>query len=337
MNASFNKATAILITLLALSFIIFFHELGHFLTCQIFKVPTPTFSIGFGPALVKYKTNATTFQLALLPLGGYVSIAVDILNQKPYWQKMIITLAGIFNNVVLSFILFFIVFICNRRPLTSRIAAVAPNSPAEHAGLKKDDKIVMYNDHSIEQDIEPFTQFLQTAAGKEIILTVQRDNEVIHKTIKIEVQHFAGNQIGYAGFLFETNQKKQFSIAQSAKKTLLFMKTLILDFGGLFSPASKKNKAKIIGPVGIISITGKTFAQGWTTFLFWVALLSMQIGLFNLLPLPLLDGGQATQFTAQALIGRPLSAQETAIMNYALIMLCIILILATSKKKRAAH
>lgn len=337
MNASFNKLRAFFITLSALSFIIFFHELGHFVSCQVFNVPTPTFSIGFGPALLKYKTTATTFQLALLPLGGYVSIAADVLNQKPYWQKMVITLAGVFNNILLSFILIFAVFMRNRRPLTCEIASVNPHCPAANANLQPGDKIVAYNEHSTEKDIIPFIQFLQTAGGQEVALTIERNHEIIHTKMKIDSQQLAGNQIGYAGFSLKVDKKKQFSIVNIAQKTTLFMKTLIHDFGGLFSPAQKKNKAKIIGPLGIISITGETFTQGWSTFLFWIALLSTQIGLFNLLPLPLLDGGQATQFTAQALLGRPLTPQETALMNYAFIMLCIILILLAGKKKKAAH
>jgi regulator of sigma E protease len=337
MNASFNKLRAFFITLVALSFIIFFHELGHFVSCQIFQVPTPTFSIGFGPALLKYKTTTTTFQLALLPLGGYVSIATDVLNQKPYWQKMIITLAGIFNNILLSFILVFVVFMRNRQPLTGEIASVNPHSPAANAHLQPGDKIVAFNEHPTKKDIVPFIQFLQTAGGKEVALTLERNHEIIHTNLKVDTQQIAGNQIGYAGFSLKTDKKKQFSIANSVKKTTLFMKTLIQDFGGLFNPSGKKNKAKIIGPLGIISITDQTFEQGWSTFLFWIALLSAQIGLFNLLPLPLLDGGQATQFTAQALLGRPLTAQETAFMNYLFIMICVILILLKGKKKKAAH
>lgn len=337
MNASFNKLKAFFITLSALSFIIFFHELGHFLSCQVFNVPTPTFSIGFGPALIKYKTSATTFQLALLPLGGYVSIAADVLNQKPYWQKIIITLAGIFNNMLLSSILIFAIFMRNRRPLTCEIASVNPHSPAANAHLQPGDKIVAYNQHSTQKDIAPFLQFLETAGGNEVALTIERNDQIINTKIKIDLQQLAGNQIGYTGFSLKTDKKKQFSILNVAQKTTQFMKTLIQDFGGLFSPAQKKNKAKLIGPLGIISITSETFTQGWSTFLFWIALLSTQIGLFNLLPLPLLDGGQATQFTAQALLGRPLTAQETALMNYFFIMICIILILLAGKKKKATH
>lgn len=111
MNFSLKGASAIIITILALSFIIFFHEFGHYLACRTFKVPTPTFSIGFGPALVQYKPRATTFQIAILPLGGYVNIAVNEFNEKPYWQKLVITLAGIFNNLLLAALLLFIIFL----------------------------------------------------------------------------------------------------------------------------------------------------------------------------------------------------------------------------------
>jgi regulator of sigma E protease len=242
MAISFHGIRATALTLLALSFIIFFHELGHYLACLAFGVPTPTFSIGFGPALIQYKPKYTTFQIALIPLGGYVSIAAHELSQKPYWQKMIITLAGIFNNFLLSVLLLFFIF-------------------------------AYYPVH------DSWTQSFTNA----VIATI---NSMI---------------------------------------------ALFKDFGGLFS-ASNQN-AKIIGPSKIVETTHQKFNEGAIFFLSWLAMISVQIGLFNLLPLPFLDGGQAVQISAEAIIRRDLTAQEIAFLHYSMVFFFISLILFMQKKK----
>ncbi|MBI2775466.1 site-2 protease family protein [Candidatus Dependentiae bacterium] len=237
MNFSIKRISATLITLLALSFIVFFHELGHYLACHAFGVPTPTFSVGFGPALIQYKPQNTTFQIALIPLGGYVSIAAHELSQKPYWQKMIITLAGIFNNSLLAAVLLF--------------------------------------------------------------------------------------------FIFFSQEASSLTIALNA--TLKKLKELFKEFGGIFSPAYKR--AKLMGPSEIITTTHQKFNESAAFFFLWLAVISIQIGLFNLLPLPLLDGGQAVQITAEALIHRDLTAQEIVFMHYAMVFFFISLILLSQKKK----
>ena len=105
-----TKSLRIIFVLAVLSIVILIHELGHFAACQLFNIKTPTFSIGFGPPLLQKKIGDTTFQIALLPLGGYVAMDVRDLDKAPYWQKMVIILAGIFNNFVLAFLLFFLLF-----------------------------------------------------------------------------------------------------------------------------------------------------------------------------------------------------------------------------------
>src|SRR5438552_6147510 len=97
-----NKIKVFLIGLVGTSFIILIHEMGHFLAAHLFNIPTPTFSIGFGPALVHFPVGQISFQLALLPFGGYVEINQEILAQQPYMHKIIVALAGILFNIIFA-------------------------------------------------------------------------------------------------------------------------------------------------------------------------------------------------------------------------------------------
>ncbi|MGE0207130.1 MAG: site-2 protease family protein, partial [Candidatus Babeliales bacterium] len=116
------KLLRIMYLIFALGFVIFFHELGHFASCKFFNIRTPVFSLGFGPALIKKQIGQTTFQISLLPLGGYVSINSADLQKASYTQKMIITLAGIFNNFLLSWFLLCMLFLLDYRRLFPALA-----------------------------------------------------------------------------------------------------------------------------------------------------------------------------------------------------------------------
>lgn len=188
-----NTILTITMGLLGISLVIIVHELGHFLAARYFLLPVTTFSLGFGPQLFSFTLGSTIFQLCLLPIGGYVTIDQEYLLLQPYHVQMIVILAGIVFNIILSHVLI---------------------------------------------------------------------SWIVHKS-----------------------SQKRAVIKEYLDKVKVFTK----DYG------------TFIGPVGIISIIGKSFLIDASFFLFILALISLNIGMFNLIPLPFFDGGKALHITLHAL------------------------------------
>ncbi len=301
----------IIIGILALNFVVIFHEFGHFTACKLFGVRVKTFSIGFPPTIASVKLGSTSFEIGALPLGGYVSPDPHDVHELPYIKKMIMVLAGIFANFLLAFL---ILFILARRTTTRPIPvvdSVTPDSPASRAGIQPDDRYVAMNGIAInEENIPGFLQTILASPGQEITLTIERKGEQLDVPLKIDKNNpLYGKGVGRLGTPLKTESVP--------KPTLWHAITQTRDsFSGLFSqmgPAMAalmrpKNKSGngVIGPIGIMSLLGKSLGYGFATFLYFVAIISFNIGVFNLLPVPLLDGGTAAYYTLEALTGSKL-------------------------------
>ena len=319
------------LTILGISFIIFFHELGHYTACKLFGVPTPVFSIGFGPALAQYKTRDTTFQIAMLPLGGYVSIDSNTLMQKPYWQQLIICLAGIFNNLLLATVIIILIFISTRSRISTFVKEVFPGSPAQKADIQEGDQIIAYNNHPLENDIQPLFNLISKSHNQPIDLNIKRNDTFFNVTCIPEI--LTEGDAPKLGFSLE-QVNTQISSRESLHDGIHFIGILFKSAGGLIPSRKEGNNSKIVGPLGILAISKDALARGWHLFLLWIALISAQVGFFNLLPLPFLDGGQVVQLTGRAVAGRALSPFEMSLLHYAIIALLITLFFMFNRKKK---
>lgn len=335
MSLSIRKVITTIFALLMLGFVIIFHEMGHFFTCKLFNVATPVFSVGFGPALIHRTIGQTRFQLALLPLGGYVSINNKDLDTKPYWQKMVITLAGIFNNIILSLFLIIILFLINRSIIVPVIGDITSGSPADKAGLQRNDKISMVNHIPLHNTMTLLMQIIQSSPHKNITLSITRNNTPLEKVVHLERTIFMGTSVGYLGATFCTDTTHTKSFGTSIMEALQTTKALIYEYIflliGLFKSTSPK---QIKGPLGILALTSQSLSQGLSFFLFFIASISIQLGIFNLIPIPLLDGGQAFEYTLQAATGNMLSFEDVALIHYSILILCILFIIYINRKPR---
>jgi len=253
-----KKIIQIIVGLAGLSLVILVHEFGHFVACKAFGVGTPIFSIGFGPALLQHKIGQTVFQIAALPLGGYVALSPTDLAAQPYLHQLIIMLAGIAFNFLFAFIVF--ALLSHKRDQT-------PNST-----------------DSILED------------------SPAKNTRKIHGHIK-EAFHS-----GLRGMKEST---------QNIQQTL---KNLFQEEG---------NSSGIVGPIGIIAIAGKSLSYGPSFFFLILAILSLNIGFFNLLPIPFFDGGQIVGLTFTALFGPIPAALSSAISRFFLIMLILLMLFLT--------
>lgn len=315
-----------------------FHELGHFIFAKIFRVSTPSFSIGMGPKIFKKKIGETVFSLSAIPLGGYVEIAgmAEVgqgeqkesrrtdeysFSSKPYWQKLLILSGGILFNLIFAYFIFVLLFMLGipKNPMlfpeavAPIIGNISAGSPAEKYHLKVDDRIVSIDDKQISNALD-FNNKLQPAANKEVKLTIERNGQPIDLEIVLDKSGRVG--IGFhnpsatdefAPVSFVSSVRKAFKATNS-----VFSQTL-LAFSSIFT---KKTVSGLGGPIAVISETIKGAKQGMKIFLLLLAFISINLAVLNLIPLPILDGGQIAFTTIEAILRRPVSDQIKIVIHY---------------------
>jgi regulator of sigma E protease len=297
-----------LISLLVLSFLIFFHELGHFLAARAMGVCVKVFSIGFGKKIASFEWKNTQWRIAMIPLGGYVqmkgqddtdpaalSLDSDSYNVKKPWQRIVILLAGPFANFVLALLLFWLIALGGPQVLSPVIGEVVKDSPAQQAGLQSQDIVTEINGIKIET-WEEMSKAISDSSGT-LSIVVERDSYLQNFTISPQMRE-ARNDFN------ESVQKRMIGIgAAGVSKTLevensfvyawdktVWASTLI--FGGVKRLILGDVPAKDLGGViSIVTITADASAQGWMAVFFFAALISVNLGVLNLLPIPALDGG----------------------------------------------
>lgn len=329
------SAPLIIVALLGLGFLVVFHEFGHFIFCKIFDVRTPSFSIGFGPRLFEKQIGETVFKLSAIPFGGYVEMAGSpevgqgeqlyakskdsrSFNSKPYWQKMLIISGGIIFNILLTYIILTLLLYlgtpcigswCEDKPAV--VGIVVAGSPAEKAGLKANDQIVAINSKSVS-NIKEFTKELEPFANKNAQFEIKRDGT--SQTINIDVGSTEINKkvIPRVGVYWHAkNEPFGTALVDGWKATVGLFTQTINALKGLF-----KARDSIGGPLMIITQMAECAGIGYKVFLFMLAFISINLAVFNLLPLPIFDGGQALFYTIEALSGKPLSDEVRYKIHY---------------------
>jgi len=297
-----------LISLLVLSLLIFFHELGHFLAAKLMGVHVKVFSIGFGKKIASFQWGKTEWRIAMIPLGGYVQMKGqedldpsarsqddDSYNVKRPWQRIFILLAGPFANFLLAFVLFWFIALGGPQVLSPVIGQVVKDSPAQLAGLQTDDIITQINGIPIETWDEMAENISQSEGSIDFL--IERSGYLQHFTITPQMREARNDfnetvqrrmiGIGAAGVSKELEVKN--SLTYAWDKTL-WASGLI--FGGVQRLVSGAVPAKELGGViSIVKITADASDQGWMPVLFFAALISVNLGVLNLLPIPALDGG----------------------------------------------
>jgi len=299
-----------IISLLVLSGLIFFHELGHFTAARLMGVYVEVFSIGFGKRLLTFRAFNTEWSISAIPLGGYVkmkgqddsdptkkSYDADSYNTKTPLQKIFILLAGPLANFVLAFILYFFIALGNPSTLAPVVGDVLKDSPAFVAGLESNDTILSINGKKITTWKE-MAQTISDAQGS-IALEINREGYLKQITITPTLKS-AKNMYGEdikrkmigisaAGVMKEQKmdmfQKLKYATDQTIfASTLIFTGVKKLIMGDV--PASEMG-----GVISIVKLTSDASAVGWMSVLFFAALISVNLGVLNLLPIPALDGG----------------------------------------------
>lgn len=311
-----------LVSLLVLSFLIFFHELGHFLAAKLMGVYVKVFSIGFGRKIASFQYKGTEWRIAMIPLGGYVQMkgqedmdpaAVsqddDSYNTKKPWQRIFILLAGPFANFIIAFFLFWAIGLGGPRVLLPVVGEVLKDSPAYMAGLETNDTITTVNGVAISTWTD-MAKAISTSQGS-ISLVVERGQYIQNFTITPQMREAKNDfnetiqrrmiGIGAAGVSKELEVENSFKYALDQT---LWASTII--FGGVQRLLSGDVPAKELGGViSIVKITADASNDGWMAVFFFAALISVNLGVLNLLPIPALDGGHIMFNLYEMIFRRP--------------------------------
>ena len=325
-----NKSKNILYILAGLggiSLIILIHELGHFLFAQFFNVPTPVFSLGFGPTLWAMQIGQTIFKIALLPIGGYVEIDPELLAQQAYIPKMLIIFGGILFNLIFAYCILLYYAMRNQFSLTSTINTVTPCSPAQYAGLQPADTIIACNGQLVGTNADLITNTVASSQGQTIVLTIERNGKEQDVSVDLTAEHpLFGKGAGWLGIELEKKPQENLSMLNCFHKGHKKFTATTQDMGHVVASmvTKKDHQSVFMGPVGIISIIGKSLAINPQYYWFILAVLSLNMGLFNILPLPFFDGGKALLFTIEAIIGTTIPATTVWLISTVFLALFIL-------------
>ncbi len=336
-----------------LGILIFFHELGHFLVAKYFGVKVLKFSLGFGRKLVGRKIGETEYVISSVPLGGYVKLlgendsdsepvpleeAHKAFAQQHVTKRVAIVAAGPLFNLFLSLVLFSgYGFVSGRYVPIPEIGQVREGSPAERGGLMKGDVILFVQGRSIESwpDIK---KHIQESNGRAVVITVQRQGEVLSKTVMPEEaveknifgEEIKSSLIGIvASGRYEMEEVGLWGAIREGtlrtwEVTKLTCLTIIKLFQGVVSIKT------LGGPIMIGQLTGQAAQESFGYLIPLLAVISVNLGILNLLPVPILDGGVIVFLLIEILIGKPISLKKRdAAQKVGLFLLAVLIVVVT--------
>ena len=329
--------------LVALLIIVFIHELGHFLVARWCGVDVEAFSIGFGKEITGwYDRHGTRWKLCWLPLGGYVKFRGDAnaasmpdaaaverarhepgnFHGKPVWQRAAVVAAGPIANFILAIGIFAAAFMMVGAPIMEpRIDEVMPGSAAEEAGLQKGD-LVLSIDGSAIRNFTDLQQKVVTRAGEQLAVVIDRAGQQMSITVvpklREEPDGFGGKlRIGLLGVKHNPEGGVRYermgpiaAIEAGAGRTWFIVESTFRYLGKVVT--GRESADQLGGPIAMAKAAGDAASLGFFQFVSVIAFLSVSIGLINLFPIPMLDGGHLVYYAIEAVRGKPLgeNAQE---------------------------
>ncbi len=330
----------ILVTLLVFGVLILTHEAGHFFVAKACKIQVNEFAIGMGPTIFKKQGKNTLYSLRLLPIGGFVQMdgedgdgkTNNSFNKKPYWQRFLVLVTGAVMNILFGFLLICIINSQTSLLPTTVIAKFDDNAISSQTGLMSNDKIVKINNYGVDSYLD-LSYALTTNGVKPLDVTVLRDGE----QLVVEDVMFPVIQDEQIGECFTLDfsvygEKRSFisNIKHSFKWTVSISKSIYSFLVTLVTGSADVNQ--VSGPIGTTSAIGQSIQYGLDSLLLIVALISINLGIVNLLPFPALDGGRIVLLLIESIRKKPLNQRvEVAINAIGLILLLSLMAIITVK------
>lgn len=315
--------------LIVLGVLIIVHELGHFLAARWMGVGVEKFSIGFGPEVYSKKSGDTLYRLAAAPFGGYVKMVGDeegepepgtppadpakAFNKKPVWRRLLIVSAGPVFNLVFAALIFTVVYMAGINVPDTVIKSVMSDSAAQAAGLKADDRIVSIDGAKID-NWSQLADTIATSPGKELTIVVARPGQgetVLHVIpVPDKAKTIFGEEVsvGRVGIVPTEIFKRYNPIEAARMGTMKMVEVSKLTLMVIVKIFQKVVPADTIGgPLMIFKIAGDQAQAGIMPLIMFMGVLSVNLGVLNFLPIPVLDGGHIVFFIIEAVKGSPVS------------------------------
>jgi regulator of sigma E protease len=307
MNVLLN-IVLIFITILFFLCVILVHELGHFLTAKMTGVRANEFAIGMGPKVFSKKGKETLYSLRLLPVGGFCTIEGEekesndpsSFNKKPIWVRMLIIFAGAGCNILLGFVLSMILLIQQPYFISTKISSFKDGAISSSSGLQKGDKILSVNGYSIQNSRDLLFAFSLLESKTAEVKILRDEKKILQKNVKFPVETTDKNKeiLGIDFFLEKKDKNLVTVFEESASYTISNVKIVWTSLVKIFT--MKFSFKEISGPIGIVTAVSKSASEGLQTSVLEAAnniinimnLITVNLGIFNLLPFPSLDGGR---------------------------------------------
>ena len=338
--------------LIVLTPLVFIHELGHYFAAIKAGVKVESFSIGFGPELFGFKDKRNTrWKFSLFPLGGYVKMKGDLVSsekidnksssnkdtflQASLFNRFIIVLSGPLANLILGILLISSIYVFNGRYVSPPIIdKVLVAQPAQLGGVYSGDKILSINNNKIN-DFKDIKEIVEANPETLLVFKVLRSNTILNLSI-IPINFYdkkTNKTLGRIGVTAKPFELKKLSFLNACLFGFYDSIKMTIDWiSGLKSLLLLDvNKKDIIGPVGIAKISGSSLDKGVISVIFLMAVLSINLGLINLLPIPALDGGYILLFTYELIFRKPLpSVIQMNLLKFGFIFLISLMVLVTA-------
>jgi regulator of sigma E protease len=315
--------TTLLSFIFVLGLLIFVHELGHFLTAKMVGIRVERFSLGFPPRMIGKKIGDTDYCISWLPLGGYVKMAGmidesldDTLKGEPWeyqsktvWQRIIVISAGSIMNFLAAIVIYSMIagFSGIPEPHGALVSEVFENKPADVIGLQEGDVIVAVDNNSVRThedlisvvnanpDVEVSIEWVRDEQAMSAMITPERETERDIGLIGVRI----GNNIIYR----DANALE--SMQHGVVTSYTFLEMTIQHLGMIIS-GKESFKDAVGGPIIIAKLAGESAKLGFQSLLAFTAFISLNLGFFNMLPLPVLDGGHLVLLLIEGIMGKPL-------------------------------
>lgn len=331
--------------ILILGVIVLVHEFGHFIFAKMFKVHVYEFSIGMGPKVwgTKPKKGETSYNIRAIPIGGFVQLAGEEVDDddnipknkklynKPIWQRFLIMFFGAGNNFILAFLVLMFIGLLTGSPVMDPVLTkVDTNYPLYEAGIRDNDKVLKINGKSISTIDDVKVYMTIYANGDEVTFDVERNGKDYTYKVTPKKEENDGTVSYKFGAVFEQKTETGFfnAVKYAFTKVGAYIKQMFITLWALFT--GLVGVKSLSGPVGIYSVVGQSASSGVMSLLNLLALLSVNVGFINLIPLPAFDGGRILFLLIEKIKGSPVSPKvENTVHSIGFILLMVLLLFIT--------
>ncbi|MBU2541557.1 MAG: RIP metalloprotease RseP [Candidatus Omnitrophica bacterium] len=334
-----------LIFLAVLSVLIIVHEFGHFIVARCLGIRVERFSLGFGPKLFSIKGKQTEYVICLIPLGGYVKMAGDSRESysgkryeflaRPLKDRAKVIITGPLFNYLMSFFCFWCIFFIGFPVLTTSVGGLLEDMPAKHAGIQIGDIITSIDGKDTQYWEDVASIIHDKEEGEVVNLGIVRDGEEINLTVGPEfkkTKNLLGEEVTIALIGISPSEETVkvsyglFPALAKGTERLFDITSLTLQALSRMLLGSLSLRESVTGPLGIFFATNKAFEFGPAALLHVVAVLGVSLAIFNLLPIPLLDGGHLLFLLIERIRKKPLSDKTEELLNRASLALLLVLV-----------